>query len=69
MAGRMGHLKELETIPSRTFRARPGAQWLERLEAAGAPVYGEHTRAVLAEHGYDAAEIEALIAEGAVVAA
>jgi crotonobetainyl-CoA:carnitine CoA-transferase CaiB-like acyl-CoA transferase len=122
-AGRMGHLRELETILSRIFRTRPSAQWLERLEAAGvpagpvlsvrdmqedpqaiaramvvapehsrlgpvkaiglplkfsetpgavaagAPIYGEHTRAVLAEHGYDEAEIEALIAEGAVVAA
>ena len=122
-AGRMGNLKELETILSRIFRSRPGAQWLERLEAAGvpagpvlnvremqedpqaiaramvvapehsrlgpvktiglplkfsetpgavatgAPIYGEHTRAILAEHGYDEAEIEALIADGAVVAA
>ena len=37
--------------------------------AAGAPVYGEHTRAVLAEYGFSEAEIAALIAEGAVVAA
>jgi crotonobetainyl-CoA:carnitine CoA-transferase CaiB-like acyl-CoA transferase len=37
--------------------------------ATGAPVYGEHTRAVLAEHGFGTAEIEALIAEGAVIAA
>ena len=37
--------------------------------AAAAPVYGEHTRAVLAEHGYGEAEIDALIAEGAVIAA
>ncbi|MEK9723594.1 MAG: CoA transferase [Rhodospirillaceae bacterium] len=36
---------------------------------AGAPVYGQHTRAVLAEYGYDAEAIEALIADGAVVAA
>jgi crotonobetainyl-CoA:carnitine CoA-transferase CaiB-like acyl-CoA transferase len=36
--------------------------------AAGAPTYGEHTRAVLAEHGYTEAEIEALITAGAVVA-
>ena len=36
---------------------------------AGAPVYGQHTRVVLAEHGYGAAEIEALIAQGAVIAA
>ena len=37
--------------------------------AAGAPVYGEHTRAVLAEYGFSEAEIAALIADGAVVAA
>jgi crotonobetainyl-CoA:carnitine CoA-transferase CaiB-like acyl-CoA transferase len=36
--------------------------------AAGAPTYGEQTRAVLAEHGYTEAEIEALVAAGAVVA-
>jgi crotonobetainyl-CoA:carnitine CoA-transferase CaiB-like acyl-CoA transferase len=35
----------------------------------GAPVLGEHTREVLRENGYDAAEIEKLIAEGAVIAA
>jgi len=35
----------------------------------GAPLYGQHSRAVLAEYGYDAAEIERLIAEGTVVAA
>ncbi len=33
-----------------------------------APLLGEHTRAVLAEHGYSAPEIDALIAEGAVLA-
>ena len=37
--------------------------------AVAAPVYGEHTRAVLAEHGFGEAEIDALIAEGAVIAA
>lgn len=36
---------------------------------AGAPVYAQHTRSVLAEHGYAAAEVDALIAAGAVVAA
>jgi crotonobetainyl-CoA:carnitine CoA-transferase CaiB-like acyl-CoA transferase len=36
---------------------------------AGAPLYGQHTREILAEHGFSAAEIEALIAEGAVIAA
>ncbi len=34
----------------------------------GAPVYGEHTREILAEHGFSEAEIKALI-EGAAVAA
>ncbi|MFQ5784629.1 MAG: CaiB/BaiF CoA transferase family protein [Alphaproteobacteria bacterium] len=35
----------------------------------GAPVLGEHTRAVLADYGYANDEIERLIAEGAVIAA
>jgi crotonobetainyl-CoA:carnitine CoA-transferase CaiB-like acyl-CoA transferase len=34
-----------------------------------APVTGQHTAAVLAEHGYSAAEIEALLAQGTVAAA
>jgi crotonobetainyl-CoA:carnitine CoA-transferase CaiB-like acyl-CoA transferase len=33
---------------------------------AGAPVLGEHTREVLLAHGYDAAEIDALVAAGAI---
>ncbi len=37
--------------------------------ARGAPVYGQHTREVLAEHGYGEGEIAALIKGGAVVAA
>jgi crotonobetainyl-CoA:carnitine CoA-transferase CaiB-like acyl-CoA transferase len=45
------------------FSATPGGV------ARGAPVYGQHTRQVLAEHGFDAVEIECLIADGAVVAA
>lgn len=45
------------------FSATPGAV------AAGAPVFGEHTREVLAEHGLSKAEIDTLIQEGAVVAA
>ena len=36
--------------------------------AAGAPLFGEHTREVLAEFGYSAEETNALIAEGAVAA-
>src|SRR6185369_15460972 len=31
----------------------------------GAPLLGEHTREVLAEHGYSAGEIDALVAAGA----
>ena len=37
--------------------------------ATGAPVYGQHTREVLAEYDYDDGEIDGLIAKGAVVAA
>jgi crotonobetainyl-CoA:carnitine CoA-transferase CaiB-like acyl-CoA transferase len=36
---------------------------------SGAPVYGEHTREVLREYGFDEKQIEALESEGAVVAA
>jgi crotonobetainyl-CoA:carnitine CoA-transferase CaiB-like acyl-CoA transferase len=36
---------------------------------SGAPLYGEHTRSILREHGFDEAEIAALEREGAVVAA
>ncbi|MEN3288315.1 MAG: hypothetical protein V7634_2615, partial [Bradyrhizobium sp.] len=35
----------------------------------GAPLYGEHTAAVLSAHGFDADEIAALEREGAVAAA
>ena len=35
----------------------------------GAPVYGQHTRDVLTEHGYSPSEIDALIDAGAVIAA
>ncbi len=35
----------------------------------GAPVYGQHTREVLREHGFAAAEIEDLLAEGAIAVA
>jgi len=37
--------------------------------AMGAPVYGQHTREVLAEYGYEEEKIDELIAKGAVVAA
>jgi len=45
------------------FSATPGGV------TRGAPLLGEHTREVLEEHGYSKNEIEALIAEGAVIAA
>src|SRR5580704_698887 len=45
------------------FSRTPGAV------RTGAPVYGEHTRAVLHQHGFDDEEIAALEREGAVVAA
>ena len=35
----------------------------------GAPVYGQHTRAVLRDHGFGDAEIEALLAEGTIALA
>jgi crotonobetainyl-CoA:carnitine CoA-transferase CaiB-like acyl-CoA transferase len=37
--------------------------------AKGAPVYGQHTREVLAEYGYDQAAVDEMIANGAVVEA
>jgi crotonobetainyl-CoA:carnitine CoA-transferase CaiB-like acyl-CoA transferase len=36
---------------------------------SGAPIYGEHTREVLREHGFDQAQIDAFEREGAIVAA
>ncbi len=45
------------------FSATPGGI------TRGAPLLGEHTREVLAEHGYSENEIEALIGDGAVIAA
>jgi crotonobetainyl-CoA:carnitine CoA-transferase CaiB-like acyl-CoA transferase len=35
----------------------------------GAPVYGQHTREILREHGFSDDEMEALRAEGAIVIA
>jgi crotonobetainyl-CoA:carnitine CoA-transferase CaiB-like acyl-CoA transferase len=35
----------------------------------GAPVYGQHTREILRDHGFEHAEIEALLAEGAIAIA
>jgi crotonobetainyl-CoA:carnitine CoA-transferase CaiB-like acyl-CoA transferase len=35
----------------------------------GAPLYGQHTREVLRQHGFTAAEIDDLLAEGAIAVA
>ncbi len=45
------------------FSATPG------VIEGGSPVYGQHTRAVLAEYGYEDTEIDALVADSAVIAA
>jgi crotonobetainyl-CoA:carnitine CoA-transferase CaiB-like acyl-CoA transferase len=42
------------------FSATPGGI------ARGAPVYGEHTREVLREHGFGDAEIDAMARAGAI---
>jgi crotonobetainyl-CoA:carnitine CoA-transferase CaiB-like acyl-CoA transferase len=34
--------------------------------AAGAPLFGQHTREVLGEHGYDTSEIDRMLAAGAI---
>jgi crotonobetainyl-CoA:carnitine CoA-transferase CaiB-like acyl-CoA transferase len=44
------------------FSSTPGGP------TTGAPVLGEHTREILAEHGFSGAEVEGFIAEGAVTA-
>ena len=49
--------------PPVKFSASPGGV------LRGAPLLGEHTREVLAEHGFSDNEIERLIAERAVIAA
>ena len=35
----------------------------------GAPLYGEHTREILSEHGFSGEEIDTFVREGAVTAA
>ncbi|HKI63424.1 MAG TPA: CoA transferase, partial [Burkholderiales bacterium] len=54
---RAGHTRALG-LPIK-FSATPGRV------ARPAPCYGEHTREVLGEFGFAAAEIEALLASGA----
>jgi crotonobetainyl-CoA:carnitine CoA-transferase CaiB-like acyl-CoA transferase len=58
---RLGRVKSLG-FPIK-LSATPGAV------TRSAPILGEHTREVLREHGYSEVEIEALVHEGAVVAA
>jgi len=56
--GRLRHMRE----PTEWSDTQPKAH-------RHAPVFGEHTAEILAEAGYDAAEIAAMVAEGAVLAA
>jgi crotonobetainyl-CoA:carnitine CoA-transferase CaiB-like acyl-CoA transferase len=56
----LGNVKTLG-LPVK-FSATPGKV------RTGAPLYGEHTRAVLSAYGFDADEIAALEVEGAVAA-
>jgi crotonobetainyl-CoA:carnitine CoA-transferase CaiB-like acyl-CoA transferase len=58
---RLGPVKTLG-LPVK-FSDTPGAV------ATGAPLYGQHTREVLRAHGFADAEIEALLAEGAIAIA
>jgi crotonobetainyl-CoA:carnitine CoA-transferase CaiB-like acyl-CoA transferase len=52
----------------RLRQARPPARFSKTREEPGgmAPRHGEHTEAVLAEHGYDAAAIASLRSEGVI---
>ena len=59
--GRLGPVKAIGLAVK--FSDTPGAV------RTGAPVYGEHTREVLAEYGISETEVLDLLAEGAVVAA
>ena len=55
------HLERVEQVGmSFSFSATPA------MNLAGAPVTGQHSRSILADLGYDAAEIDALIAGGVV---
>jgi len=58
---RLGLVKTIG-LPGK-FSATPGKV------ATGAPVYGQHSREVLAEYGFGESEIEKLIASGVVIAA
>ena len=76
-AGRSADPRARHGGRGRTFDARAGEddrtarQILRdaRQGGSGAPVYGEHTREVLREHGFDQAQIDAFEREGAIVAA
>jgi crotonobetainyl-CoA:carnitine CoA-transferase CaiB-like acyl-CoA transferase len=50
---------------------REPTEWSDTQPKANrhAPVFGEHTEEILAEAGYGASEIAAMLAEGAVLAA
>ena len=64
--GATGMLRTVDDGGERARRVGTPVRWGEaRRDPGPAPMLGEHTRAVLAEAGYDAAGIDALIAGGA----
>jgi crotonobetainyl-CoA:carnitine CoA-transferase CaiB-like acyl-CoA transferase len=56
-------VKESVPVPTLPGTPRP----TDGTPRAIAPVPGQHTRAILSEHGYSAADIEALLSAGTVV--
>ena len=66
-----GYITELEHPAVGRYKTTAPAVQMERTPLsirASAPQFGEHTRAILAELGYEGDEIERLIAKGAVAA-
>ena len=64
-------LRQEVPTEGRLVHMREPTEWSDTQPKANrhAPVLGEHTSEILAEAGYSAAEIAAMLAEGAVIAA